>query len=325
MLDERGEALYVGKAKSLKKRCRPTPRRKACRRLQRMVALTRVNGVRHHRERGRGAAARGQPDQAVPAAVQHRPARRQELHLPAHRPRVPADRQASRRQAAGAEYFGPFASAGAVNDTLNALLKAAFPLRSCRDSIFAPHPALPAIPDQALLGALRRPGRRRDLQEDRRGGARVPLRQVRRGADPCRARCSTPAAARLRARGRPARPAQGHGAHPGAAGHQSPRRSRTPTSSQASGGRAGLHPGVLYRAGRPGTAPTTRHTRTRRRARSSRRSWRSSTPSGCRRGWCCRWSRCPSRRCWPRPGRARRAQGRAGWCRVAAADGSWSR
>ena len=34
------------------------------------------------------------------------------------------------------EYFGPFASAGAVNDTLNALLKA-FPLRSCRDSIFA--------------------------------------------------------------------------------------------------------------------------------------------------------------------------------------------
>ena len=35
-----------------------------------------------------------------------------------------------------AEYFGPFASAGAVNDTLNALLKA-FPLRSCRDSIFS--------------------------------------------------------------------------------------------------------------------------------------------------------------------------------------------
>jgi excinuclease ABC subunit C len=35
-----------------------------------------------------------------------------------------------------ADYFGPFASAGAVNDALNALLKA-FPLRSCRDSIFS--------------------------------------------------------------------------------------------------------------------------------------------------------------------------------------------
>jgi excinuclease ABC subunit C len=35
----------------------------------------------------------------------------------------------------GTEYFGPFASAGAVNDSLNALLKA-FPIRNCRDSVF---------------------------------------------------------------------------------------------------------------------------------------------------------------------------------------------
>ena len=34
------------------------------------------------------------------------------------------------------EYFGPFASAGAVNQTLNALQRA-FPLRSCSDSVFA--------------------------------------------------------------------------------------------------------------------------------------------------------------------------------------------
>ena len=34
------------------------------------------------------------------------------------------------------EYFGPFASAGAVNRTLNTLQKV-FPLRSCSDSIFA--------------------------------------------------------------------------------------------------------------------------------------------------------------------------------------------
>ncbi len=39
------------------------------------------------------------------------------------------------RKAKG-EYFGPFASAGAVNQTLNALQRA-FPLRSCSDSVFA--------------------------------------------------------------------------------------------------------------------------------------------------------------------------------------------
>ncbi|MHA1571207.1 MAG: excinuclease ABC subunit UvrC [Alphaproteobacteria bacterium] len=36
------------------------------------------------------------------------------------------------------EYFGPFASAGAVNRTLNALQRA-FPMRSCSDSVFANH------------------------------------------------------------------------------------------------------------------------------------------------------------------------------------------
>ena len=53
------------------------------------------------------------------------------------------------------EYFGPFASAGAVNRTLNTLQKV-FPLRSCSDSIFRrPHPPLSAVPDQTLYRALR--------------------------------------------------------------------------------------------------------------------------------------------------------------------------
>jgi excinuclease ABC subunit C len=48
-------------------------------------------------------------------------------------PRIGRHRGAKRRDC---EYFGPFASSGAVNETLGALLRA-FPLRSCPDSIFA--------------------------------------------------------------------------------------------------------------------------------------------------------------------------------------------
>ena len=55
------------------------------------------------------------------------------------------------------DYFGPFASAWAVNRTLNTLQKA-FLLRSCSDSVYeTPHAALHAAPDPALLGALHRP------------------------------------------------------------------------------------------------------------------------------------------------------------------------
>ena len=60
------------------------------------------------------------------------------------------------------DYFGPFASVWAVNRTLNALERA-FLLRSCTDSYFRqPHAAMSAASDQALRRALHR----RDRAED---------------------------------------------------------------------------------------------------------------------------------------------------------------
>jgi excinuclease ABC subunit C len=139
MLDERGEALYVGKAKSLKKRVPAYAKTQALpARLQRMVALTRsmefvttaseveallleANLIKRYRPTFNIVL---RDDKSFPYIF---------LRTGHDFPLIGKHRGAKRP---GAEYFGPFASAGAVNDTLNALLKA-FPLRSCRDSIFA--------------------------------------------------------------------------------------------------------------------------------------------------------------------------------------------
>ncbi len=139
MLDAKGGLLYVGKAKSLKKRVVAYTKPQALTvRLQRMVALTtamefvttasevealllEANLIKRHRPTFNIVL---RDDKSFPYLY---------LRWGHDYPMIGKHRGAKRD---GADYFGPFASAGAVNETLNALLRA-FPLRSCRDSIFA--------------------------------------------------------------------------------------------------------------------------------------------------------------------------------------------
>lgn len=139
MLDARGDVLYVGKARSLKNRVTAyTQLARLPQRLQRMVAQTRSMDI----------VTTGSEAEALLLEAQlikrFRPAYnvllRDDKSFPYillrrdHRyPRVQKHRGARR---AKGDYFGPFASAGSVNQTLNALQKL-FLLRSCTDSFFA--------------------------------------------------------------------------------------------------------------------------------------------------------------------------------------------
>ncbi|MGF1592421.1 MAG: excinuclease ABC subunit UvrC [Kiloniellaceae bacterium] len=139
MLNRRGDALYVGKARNLKRRVTSyTQIAKLPRRLQRMVAETvSMEVVETHTEveallLESNLIKRLMPrynvllrddksfpyilltaDHAIPQIAKHRGAHTRE-----------------------GDYFGPFASAGAVNRTITALERA-FLLRSCSDAVYA--------------------------------------------------------------------------------------------------------------------------------------------------------------------------------------------
>jgi len=139
MQDARGDVLYVGKARTLKSRVTSyTQVARLPKRLQRMVAQTRSMTIVTTRTEAEALLLEAQlikrfrppynvllrddksfpfillrEDHAFPQVQKHRGARR-----------------------AKGQYYGPFASAGSVTRTLNALQKL-FLLRSCSDSFFA--------------------------------------------------------------------------------------------------------------------------------------------------------------------------------------------
>jgi excinuclease ABC subunit C len=139
MLDRRGDALYVGKAQNLRKRVASyTQLAKLPHRLQRMVAETvRLEVVTTHSEVEALLLESNLIKRLMP---RYNVLLRDDKSFPYilmtgdhHHPQITKHRGAHTRDGA---YFGPFASAGAVNRTLAALEKA-FLLRSCSDAVFA--------------------------------------------------------------------------------------------------------------------------------------------------------------------------------------------
>jgi len=138
MQDARGEVLYVGKARGLKSRvANYTQVARLPKRLQRMVAQTRSMTIVTTRTEAEALLLEAQlikrfrpaynvllrDDKSFPFIL---------LREDHDFPRIQKHRGARR---AKGQYFGPFASAGSVTRTLNALQKL-FLLRSCSDSYF---------------------------------------------------------------------------------------------------------------------------------------------------------------------------------------------
>ncbi len=139
MLDARGDVLYVGKARALKNRVTSyTQVNRLPQRLQRMVSQTRAMEIVTTGSEAEALLLEAQlikryrppynvllrDDKSFPFIL---------LRADHDFPRIQKHRGARR---AKGRYYGPFASAGSVNQTLNALQKT-FLLRSCTDSFFA--------------------------------------------------------------------------------------------------------------------------------------------------------------------------------------------
>ena len=171
MLDAAGDVIYVGKARSLKARVSNYVRLGGhTNRIARMILATatmefvtvgteaealllEANLIKRFRPRFNVLMRDDKSfpyiliarDHPAPAVMKHRGARNRK-----------------------GEYFGPFASAGAVNRTVNMLQRAFLLQILLRQRLREPHAAVPALSDQALLGAVHRRDRPRRLRRPRR-------------------------------------------------------------------------------------------------------------------------------------------------------------
>ncbi len=167
MLDRKGDALYVGKARNLKSRVQNyTHPAGLSNRLRRMVAETAAMEIVVDPHRGRGAAARMQPDQAADAALQRAAARRQIVSADPsdRRSRLSAADQASRRARQGRQLFRPVRLGRRGQPHADHAAEGVSAALVQRQRLRQPHPAVPAVPDQALQRALRRAHRPRGLR-----------------------------------------------------------------------------------------------------------------------------------------------------------------
>ena len=138
MLDEKGQPLYVGKAKSLKKRvvAYTRPEQQSAR-IRRMIALTR--SMEFVTTRTEAEALLLEANMIKQLRPVFNIVLRDDKSFPYiaidNRHPFPQIRKHRGARQKGVDYFGPFASAGAVDQTLKAIRRA-FPLRYCKDSIF---------------------------------------------------------------------------------------------------------------------------------------------------------------------------------------------
>ena len=185
MQDARGDVLYVGKARALKNRVTNyTQVARLPKRLQRMVAQTRSMTIVTTRTEAEALLLEAQlikrfrppynvllrDDKSFPFIL---------LREDHAFPRVQKHRGARRIKG---QYYGPFASAGSVTRTLNALQKL-FLLRSCSDSFFA-NRSRPCLLYQIKRCSAPCVGRidEADYDELVDDAKDVPRRQVDRGA-----------------------------------------------------------------------------------------------------------------------------------------------
>ena len=139
MQDAKGDVLYVGKARALKNRViNYTQVTKLPKRLQRMVSQTRAMTIVTTRTEAEALLLEAQLIKRFrpPYNVLLRDDKSFPFILLREDHPFPQVRKHRGARRAKGQYFGPFASAGSVTSTLNALQKL-FLLRSCSDSFFA--------------------------------------------------------------------------------------------------------------------------------------------------------------------------------------------